>query len=183
MESPERALAEYRRILKPGGAALIIEANRFNPSLFMNMTLARGHQHFTRGLFRRLVRAVFPRARFGAFEAHYAPPLERVLGVQNAIEEMLERFAPARPMLAYNYAVAVPSLSSSAAEPSTDPAESRGYKMLTAGAALYVLLPFDVIPDFIPVVGHFDDAIIVTLVLWAGQRQRFQSLCRRLRGS
>jgi ubiquinone/menaquinone biosynthesis C-methylase UbiE len=31
MENPPRALAEYRRVLKPGGAALIVEGNRYNP--------------------------------------------------------------------------------------------------------------------------------------------------------
>jgi ubiquinone/menaquinone biosynthesis C-methylase UbiE len=31
MESPERALQEYRRMLRPEGTALIIESNRYNP--------------------------------------------------------------------------------------------------------------------------------------------------------
>jgi ubiquinone/menaquinone biosynthesis C-methylase UbiE len=106
MESPERALEEYRRVLKPGGAALIIEANRYNPIFYPHMTLALGHQHFTRKRFRNLVRNWFPDARFGGFEAHYAPPLNRALGVQHALEEILERFPPFRPFLSYNFAVA-----------------------------------------------------------------------------
>jgi uncharacterized membrane protein YkvA (DUF1232 family) len=35
----------------------------------------------------------------------------------------------------------------------------------------YMLLPFDVIPDFIPVVGHLDDAVIVPLLFLAGIRR------------
>jgi ubiquinone/menaquinone biosynthesis C-methylase UbiE len=105
MERPETALAEYRRILRKGGAALIVEANRFNPSLFLQMTLVRRHQHFTRGRFERLVRAVFPAARFGAFDAHYVPGATRLLGLQNAVEELLEHAAPLRPLLSYNFAV------------------------------------------------------------------------------
>jgi SAM-dependent methyltransferase len=106
MTHPERALAEYRRVLRPGGTALIIEANRLNPSLYLQMTLVRGHDHFRRKRFERLVRGQFPDAFFGAFEAHYVPGAERMLGLQHAVEEALERFSPLRSVLAYNYAVA-----------------------------------------------------------------------------
>jgi ubiquinone/menaquinone biosynthesis C-methylase UbiE len=106
MSSPQHALAEYRRVLKPGGSALIVEANRFNPIFYPHMTLALGHEHFTRGRFRALVRTVFPGARFGAFEAHYAPPLNRFPILQRAIEEALEHVPPFRPLLSYNFAVA-----------------------------------------------------------------------------
>jgi ubiquinone/menaquinone biosynthesis C-methylase UbiE len=105
MESPERALAEYRRVLAYDGTALIIEANRYNPIFYPHMTLALGHEHFSRGRFRALVSAVFPEARFGSFEAHYVPGLTRTLALQNVIEEALERFPPFRPLLSYNFAV------------------------------------------------------------------------------
>jgi hypothetical protein len=70
------------------------------------MTLALGHQHFTRSRFRALVRGAFPTARFGAFEAHYAPPLNRVPRLQHGLEEAFERIPPFRPFLSYNFAVA-----------------------------------------------------------------------------
>jgi SAM-dependent methyltransferase len=106
MEAPERALAEYHRVLKPGGTALLVEANRYNPFFYPHMTLALGHRHFTRRRFRALVESAFPTARFGAFEAHYAPPLNRALRLQHAVEETLERLPPFRPLLSYNFAVA-----------------------------------------------------------------------------
>ena len=106
MESPEQALVEYRRVLRPGGTALIVESNRYNPLFYPHMTLALGHQHFSRDHFRSLVRSAFASARFGAFEAHYAPRFDRLLRVQHAVEEGLERFPPFRPLLSYNFALA-----------------------------------------------------------------------------
>jgi hypothetical protein len=75
----ESVLREYRRVLKRRGAALIVEANRFNP-LF-------------RGTFRRIRGAL--RAR-----------LRRDLARQHAVEECLERFPFLRGLLSYNFAVA-----------------------------------------------------------------------------
>jgi SAM-dependent methyltransferase len=60
--------------------------------------------------------------------------------------------------------------------------ERRGYKALTVAAALYVLLPFDVIPDFIPFVGRFDDALVVSLVLASARQQWLDKLRRLVRG-
>ena len=42
---------------------------------------------------------------------------------------------------------------------------SRRDKLLLAALVPYLLLPFDLIPDFIPVAGQLDDAVLVTLVL------------------
>jgi ubiquinone/menaquinone biosynthesis C-methylase UbiE len=105
MESPEHALAEYRRVLRTDGSALIVEANRYNPIFYPHMTLALGHEHFSRRRFRALVSAVFPDARFGAFEAHYVPGLKGGLALQHFVEEALERLPPARSLLSYNFAV------------------------------------------------------------------------------
>jgi SAM-dependent methyltransferase len=60
-------------------------------------------------------------------------------------------------------------------------AEPRRNEFLTLVAALYVLLPFDVIPDFVPVVGHFDDAIVVMLVLMSVRHRWLLRLRRLLR--
>jgi uncharacterized membrane protein YkvA (DUF1232 family) len=41
----------------------------------------------------------------------------------------------------------------------------RRHKLLVAALIPYLALPFDVIPDFIPVAGQLDDAVLVALVL------------------
>jgi uncharacterized membrane protein YkvA (DUF1232 family) len=41
----------------------------------------------------------------------------------------------------------------------------RRSKALLVALAAYLALPFDLIPDFIPVAGQLDDAIVVALVL------------------
>ncbi len=46
-----------------------------------------------------------------------------------------------------------------------DPRVPRRRKLLLLGLVGYLALPFDLVPDFIPVVGQLDDAIIVALVL------------------
>jgi uncharacterized membrane protein YkvA (DUF1232 family) len=46
-----------------------------------------------------------------------------------------------------------------------DPRVPRRRKLLLIGLIAYLGLPFDLVPDFIPVAGQLDDAIIVALVL------------------
>ena len=46
-----------------------------------------------------------------------------------------------------------------------DRAMPRGVRIRLALLMVYLAIPIDVIPDFIPVLGYADDAIIVTLVL------------------
>ena len=106
MDDPRAALAEYRRVLRPGGTLVIVEGNRFNPVFYVHMTRLLGHEHFRRSSFQELVREQFPNARFGAFEAHFVPWGERLLPVQHAVEETLERIPGAGGLLSYNYAVA-----------------------------------------------------------------------------
>jgi uncharacterized membrane protein YkvA (DUF1232 family) len=46
-----------------------------------------------------------------------------------------------------------------------DPGVPRRKKVLLVALAGYLALPFDLVPDFIPVAGQLDDVIIVALVL------------------
>ena len=51
-----------------------------------------------------------------------------------------------------------------------DPDTPRGVRIRLALLLLYLALPIDLIPDFIPVLGYADDAIIVALVLRSATR-------------
>ena len=46
-----------------------------------------------------------------------------------------------------------------------DPRVPRRRKALLVGLAAYLALPFDLVPDFIPIAGQLDDVIVVALVL------------------
>ena len=46
-----------------------------------------------------------------------------------------------------------------------DPRVSRRHKLLLLAAGGYLALPLDLVPDFIPVAGQLDDALVVSLAL------------------
>lgn len=63
-----------------------------------------------------------------------------------------------------------------------DPRTPRFSKWMLRLALAYLALPFDLIPDAIPVLGHLDDALIIPLLLYLGLRgipQAVKVNCRR----
>ena len=76
---------------------------------------------------------------------------------------------------------------------STDSTLPRGVRIRLVLLMVYLALPIDLIPDFIPVLGYADDAIVVVAVLrsvvrrvgleplrghWPGTPDGFAALCR-----
>ena len=59
-----------------------------------------------------------------------------------------------------------------------DPRTSRRDKLLLAALVGYLSMPLDLVPDFIPVAGQLDDAIIVAVVLRAVLRAAGAELIR-----
>jgi uncharacterized membrane protein YkvA (DUF1232 family) len=52
-----------------------------------------------------------------------------------------------------------------------DPAVPRSSKLLLGGLAVYLASPIDLVPDFVPIAGQLDDALVVALVLRAVLRR------------
>ena len=61
-----------------------------------------------------------------------------------------------------------------------DPRVPRRRKVLLLALAAYLALPFDLVPDFVPVAGQLDDAIVVALVLRRLVRAGGEPLVREL---
>ena len=61
-----------------------------------------------------------------------------------------------------------------------EPRVSRPRKLLLVALVGYLALPFDLVPDFIPLAGQLDDAIIVALVLRSFVRSSGEQLIREL---
>jgi len=59
-----------------------------------------------------------------------------------------------------------------------DPRVPRRRKLLLAAVVVYLASPIDLVPDFVPIVGLLDDAIIVALVLRAIVRAGGDDLLR-----
>jgi uncharacterized membrane protein YkvA (DUF1232 family) len=60
----------------------------------------------------------------------------------------------------------------------SDPRVPLRRKLLLGLLAAYLAMPFDLVPDFIPVAGQLDDAILVALVLRAILRSGGEELLR-----
>ena len=97
-----KALNEVKRVVKTGGAIIVVEGNRFNPMFYPHMVKIRGHNHFRQSYFKKVILEVFPNAKFQFFEAHLYPKgTEKLFKLYELLMEMpfLE------PFRAYNVAV------------------------------------------------------------------------------
>ena len=65
----------------------------------------------------------------------------------------------------------------------SDPRVPRSAKWLAAAAVAYAVSPIDLIPDFIPVIGHLDDLVIVPALAWRALKRIDPELLAELRRS
>ena len=60
---------------------------------------------------------------------------------------------------------ALPALAVMIARLAKDPALPRPAKIALAAAAIYLVSPIDLVPDFIPFLGYLDDLLLAALIL------------------
>ena len=60
-----------------------------------------------------------------------------------------------------------------------DPAVPLRHKIALAGLIAYLASPIDLVPDFVPIIGHLDDAALVVLLIRALIRAGGPQLIRR----
>ena len=81
------------------------------------------------------------------------------------------------PGLAKDLATVLPACVTTARRLRNDPRVPRRVKIAVAIAALWVLSPIDLIPEFLPVIGPLDDIVVVALALrYAARRVPAEAL-------
>jgi ubiquinone/menaquinone biosynthesis C-methylase UbiE len=108
VEHIESVMADIHRVVKPGGRIIIVESNRYHPISYFTMVRMRGHEHFTKRTFDRLVFApplVGSRIRVWQFEAHVLPiPWRWLRAAGELCEDIFERVPVMRRVSSYNVA-------------------------------------------------------------------------------
>ncbi|HDQ25368.1 MAG TPA: class I SAM-dependent methyltransferase [bacterium] len=101
---PFKAIKEMARVAKK--KVIIIEANRYNPLFYINLTLLNNHQHFTKKKFRAVVESAGLPFTISRFSARVCPINNRfIIDCFDSVENFLDRFPPYSPIIEYNLAV------------------------------------------------------------------------------
>lgn len=106
--TPERAIAEMRRVAKEGALVIIVESNRYNPIKYVCLTKLRGpEEHFAKKQFKQLITSKFTSVDFSGFEDHYYPAKTR-LGrhLLFTLDWVFEKTPVLNRFLGYNVAIA-----------------------------------------------------------------------------
>ncbi|MCX8093316.1 MAG: class I SAM-dependent methyltransferase [Candidatus Goldbacteria bacterium] len=102
--SPSDALKEMIRVAKK--KIIVIEANRYNPLLYINMTLLKNHQHFTQKYFKKLIEETGLKYEFHFFSARCCPFNGKFFNdLYDSFHNLLEKIPFYRPIIEYNMAV------------------------------------------------------------------------------
>jgi ubiquinone/menaquinone biosynthesis C-methylase UbiE len=103
-QNPERALREMARVSKK--RVIAMECNRYNPLLYLNMTLRLGHQHFTQKRFTQIMASAGVPYEIKHFSARLIPfesrgPVDFFEGIEN----LLEKIPFYAPIIEYNLGI------------------------------------------------------------------------------
>ncbi|MCE5301356.1 MAG: class I SAM-dependent methyltransferase [Spirochaetia bacterium] len=101
---PYRAMKEMVRVAKK--RVIVIEANRYNPLFYINLTLINNHQHFTRKKFRDIVASAGMPYELRSFSARVCPiNIVPVIKAFNGVQDFMENIGPYKPIIEYNLGI------------------------------------------------------------------------------
>ena len=101
-----KAFEEILRITKTSGDIICVEANRYNPIFYVHMTLMRGHQHFSKDYFTKLMETYSKHVDFLAVDSRvYPTKTKRLLKLIHYFKDFVEAFPIVRNFACYNIAI------------------------------------------------------------------------------
>ena len=102
--SPEKALQEMVRVSKK--RIIVLECNRYNPIMYLNMVLIQNHQHFTQKRFAQILGTAGVKYEMKYFSARCLPVTNKaVIDVSEKIMDLAEKIPFYRPFIEYNLAI------------------------------------------------------------------------------
>jgi ubiquinone/menaquinone biosynthesis C-methylase UbiE len=107
VKNHRRALWEIKRVVRREGVVIIVEANRYNPILYLHMTLMKGHQHFTKEYLKNLLIPIFNKCNITSIESHVYPIKSKsFFKFIRILEGLLDKIWFFNEFLSYNIAIA-----------------------------------------------------------------------------
>jgi ubiquinone/menaquinone biosynthesis C-methylase UbiE len=101
---PEKALQEMVRVSKK--RIIVLECNRYNPLLYLNMTLIQNHQHFTQKRLKHILDTADVPYEIKYFSARCIPLTNKtVIDISEKIMDAAEKIPFYRPFIEYNLAI------------------------------------------------------------------------------
>lgn len=73
----KKAFNEIKRVCKPNGRIIILEANRYNPLFYPHMVILEGHDHLRYNKLMNLIKESFNDYATKSFESHVYPKIIR----------------------------------------------------------------------------------------------------------
>jgi len=104
VSDPQKALKEMTRVAKK--RVILVEANRYNPSFYIFLTLMGKHEHFNQKKFKELVKSCGLQSEIMHFSARVCPINNSgFIKFFDKLENLIEKFPPYTPIIEYNLAI------------------------------------------------------------------------------
>jgi len=103
-QNPDKALSEMVRVSKK--RVIVLECNRYNPIMYLNMVLIQNHQHFTQKRFKQILDSVKTPYEVKHFSARCLPVRNKtIIDISEKIMDAVEKLPFYRPIIEYNLGI------------------------------------------------------------------------------